>query len=126
MAIDVSMLEEMRIAAVQRLLGERHAEGHWVGELSGSALSTATAVCALELYRRATESSSASDSHPFDGLVGKGLAWLRKNQNDDGGWGDTIDSPSNISTTVLCWAALGVRPADRQRSEEVLARCPTH
>ena len=51
MAIDVSMLEEMRIAAVQRLLARRHAEGHWVGELSGSALSTATAVCALELHR---------------------------------------------------------------------------
>ena len=61
MAIDVPMLEEMRLAAVERLLAERHAEGHWVGELSGSALSTATAVCALELHRRESESSSASD-----------------------------------------------------------------
>ncbi|MCH8150399.1 MAG: squalene--hopene cyclase [Planctomycetes bacterium] len=117
------MLEEMRIAAVQRLLAQRHAEGHWVGELSGSALSTATAVCALELHRRESESSSASDLSMIDGLVGKGLAWLREYQNADGGWGDTIDSPSNISTTVLCWAALGIRRADRDLGEEVLSHC---
>ena len=123
MAIDVPMLEEMRIAAVQRLLALRHAEGHWVGELSGSALSTATAVCALELHRRDTESSSAPEFSGIDGLVGNGLAWLREYQNADGGWGDTIDSPSNISTTVLCWAALGVDPAEREQGEAVLTRC---
>ncbi|UCG33723.1 MAG: hypothetical protein JSU68_03630 [Phycisphaerales bacterium] len=34
------------------------------------------------------------------------MAWLAEHQNADGGWGDTVDSPSNISTTTLCWAAL--------------------
>lgn len=123
MAIHLPMLEEMRIAAVKRLLAQRHAEGHWVGELSGSALSTATAVCALELHRRDSESSSASDLSKIESLVEKGLAWLRQYQNADGGWGDTIDSPSNISSTVLCWAALGVDPADREQGDDVLTRC---
>jgi squalene-hopene/tetraprenyl-beta-curcumene cyclase len=31
-------------------------------------------------------------------------------QNSDGGWGDTIISFSNLSTTVLCWSALSFGP----------------
>ena len=34
-----------------------------------------------------------------------GLAWLAAHQNADGGWGDTVKSFSNISTTLLCRAA---------------------
>src|SRR5262249_27060221 len=34
-----------------------------------------------------------------------GVAWLAAHQNDDGGWGDTVKSFSNISTTMLCRAA---------------------
>ena len=37
----------------------------------------------------------------------RGLRWLVANQNADGGWGDTVLSKSNISTTALCWAAFG-------------------
>jgi len=35
-----------------------------------------------------------------------GADWLAAHQNADGGWGDTPDSVSNLSTTVLVWAAL--------------------
>ena len=43
--------------------------------------------------------------------------WLADHQNGDGGWGDTANSPSNISTTVLCWAAFGAHaPAAKQHS----------
>ena len=34
-----------------------------------------------------------------------GLNWLAAHQNADGGWGDTVKSFSNISTTMLCRAA---------------------
>jgi squalene-hopene/tetraprenyl-beta-curcumene cyclase len=33
------------------------------------------------------------------------LSWLSATQNADGGWGDTVFSKSNISTTSLVWAA---------------------
>jgi squalene-hopene/tetraprenyl-beta-curcumene cyclase len=36
------------------------------------------------------------------------LQWVADHQNDDGGWGDTVKSKSNVSTTALCWAALGI------------------
>jgi squalene-hopene/tetraprenyl-beta-curcumene cyclase len=90
-------------AARARLLAARVPAGHWEGELSSSALSTATAVAALELVRRA----GRDDLDPF---VAAGLRWLAAHPNADGGYGDTVDSPSNPSTTALCWAALGMRP----------------
>jgi squalene-hopene/tetraprenyl-beta-curcumene cyclase len=77
------------------LLAERTAAGHWVGELSTSALSTAVAVGALALVDRASHAP----------LIAGGLGWLDAHQNADGGWGDTVKSFSNISTTMLCRAA---------------------
>jgi squalene-hopene/tetraprenyl-beta-curcumene cyclase len=84
------------------LLDARNQAGHWRGELSSSALSTATAIIALSLTDRQAHASR----------IENGLCWLAKNQNKDGGWGDTILSYSNISTTLLCWAAFGAADAD--------------
>jgi squalene-hopene/tetraprenyl-beta-curcumene cyclase len=78
---------------------------HWYGELSTSALSTATAVMAIVVVRRGGRSASdyglAAD---FDLLIQRGLQWLADHQNEDGGWGDTTKSISNISTTMLAHA----------------------
>ena len=95
----IERLEAAYQTALAALLAERTPEGHWVGELSTSALSTATAVSALALVRK------ASTAHgPFDSLITGGIDWLAGHQNADGGWGDTIRSFSNISTTMLCRA----------------------
>lgn len=95
---DHAVLTRDRLAAAYRtareaLLAERNAEGYWLGELSSSALSTATAISALSLVGGR------------DALVHRGLEWLASHQNDDGGCGDTVKSFSNISTTMLCRAA---------------------
>ena len=71
--------------------------GHWEGELSSSALSTATAIVALSLV----------DGAVHEVFIKAGARWLEAHQNVDGGWGDTTLSKSNLSTTLLCWAALG-------------------
>jgi squalene-hopene/tetraprenyl-beta-curcumene cyclase len=86
--------------ALAALLAERLPEGYWVGELSTSALSTATAVSALALVQKG--SASAVD---HTDLIAGGLAWLAEHQNSDGGWGDTVRSLSNISTSMLCRTA---------------------
>jgi squalene-hopene/tetraprenyl-beta-curcumene cyclase len=93
-----SSLSRERLAAAYEkaraaLLSERHPDGYWLGELSSSALSTATAVSALSLVGGNAD------------LVRGGLRWLSEHQNADGGWGDTVKSLSNISTTMLCRAA---------------------
>jgi squalene-hopene/tetraprenyl-beta-curcumene cyclase len=94
-------LEAAYQTALAKLLAERTPEGYWVGELSTSALSTATAVSALSLVGKATSAHGS-----FDALVRGGLDWLAAHQNGDGGWGDTVKSFSNISTTMLGRAAI--------------------
>src|SRR5712672_708840 len=85
------------------LLAERTPEGHWVGELSSSSLSTATAVMALALVQKHTPPHDQ-----FQQLIDGGLAWLVAHQNADGGFGDTVKSFSNISTSMLCRAAFHI------------------
>jgi squalene-hopene/tetraprenyl-beta-curcumene cyclase len=92
------------------LLSQRTPEGFWVGELASSSLSTATAVCALTL----------ADRRRFAALIGGGVRWLLDHQAGDGGWGDTVKSFSNISTTMLCRAALTLgKEAGASSSERI-------
>ncbi len=94
-------ISELYTNVADALYRARCPRGHWEGQLSSSALSTATSVFALHSLDR----SVGTETHGE--LINRGISWLVKHQNDDGGWGDTTDSPSNISTTTLCWAALG-------------------
>lgn len=93
------------------LLAQRTEEGHWVGQLSSSALSTATAVSAMVLMQRYDPVGAwgglLDPSRPVHvaELIFDGLRWLCRNQNDDGGWGDTPESLSNIATTMLVVSA---------------------
>jgi len=105
--LDRTALERTRLRTRARLLEERHPAGHWEGELSSSALSTATAALALTLAARAGVAGARHEA-----LAARGRAWLAAHQNADGGWGDTRTSPSNPSTTALSWTALGLAPED--------------
>ncbi len=109
-------LDDARRAAAAALLGECLPAGHWAGELSTSALSTATAVMALEMLRRAR--TELRDT--LTPLIDNGLEWLASHQNADGGWGDTVQSFTNIATTMLCDASF--RAVDAARFPVVLQR----
>lgn len=107
-------LERARAA----LLAERDADGVWTGELSSSALSTAVAAMAMH--------QAAAAGHPqaeaLRTAARRGFDWICGRQNEDGGFGDTVTSPSNISTSLLCWAALGVVAGDHQALQSTLDR----
>src|SRR5438128_1741845 len=99
-------IRETLANARRALLDVRGPDGHWEGELSSSALSTATAVFTLSLHGRAAGGTDARRK-----FIAAGLRWLLDTQNPDGGWGDTTLSFSNISTTALCWAVLNIPEA---------------
>lgn len=108
------MIQPERLTAAyhrvrETLLAERTTAGHWAGELSSSALSTATAVMALYL------------TNPFEHSerISAGLRWLVEHQNADGGWGDTIRSRSNLSTAMLVRATLRLTGAEKICADNV-------
>ena len=103
-------LQAAHKSARAQLLAARTTGGHWEGELSSSALSTATAVIALLCV----------DREAHGALAQRGLAWLAQTQCGDGGWGDTTLSRPNLSTTLLCLAAFGIGGGAWQ---ENVARC---
>lgn len=96
----------------QLLIQQRNSAGHWTGELSTSALSTATATMALLKAIAVTADGAARVR--FEELAFGGLRWLAEHQQTDGGWGDTVLSISNISTSMLAhavFAAAGSAPS---------------
>jgi squalene-hopene/tetraprenyl-beta-curcumene cyclase len=118
LTVDPNRLEHAYRTAREALLAERTPDGHWVGELSTSALSTATAVSALALVQKHTAQNHST-------LIANGIAWLVAHQNSDGGWGDTTKSISNISTTMLCRAAFHITGTAAQHGD-CLRRCESY
>lgn len=84
----------------QKLLACRGADGAWHSVLSSSAVSTATAVVAL--WRKAPERHRV--------LIDRARTWLAQTQLVDGGWGDSPESPANVTATLLAYAALHNSP----------------
>ncbi len=120
---DTARLQHAFDTLRDELLAQCTPQGHWVGELASSAVSTATAISALALVERhaAHQASPASDQNgawdrqlaQLSSLICHGVEWLADQQNDDGGWGDTDKSHSNVATTMLVRSAfqLSVLPA---------------
>ncbi len=120
--IDPLRLQAALAKARQALLDARTPAGHWEGELSSSALSTATAVTALELWHRHAKPDNQSAIRNPQPAIAAGLQWLAEHANADGGWGDTVLSRSNISTAALCWAAFGAVPGAAEQHETTVKK----
>ena len=104
---------EFQQQARDRLLAARAPEGHWTGQLSSSALSTATAINALRL----ADAAAAGQPARFSSLIRRGCDWLVATQLPDGSWGDTTVSKGNLSTTLLAWSSLAAVAAAKPLSQ---------
>ncbi len=110
-------LQDAYERAASVLLAEATPAGPWEGELSSSALSTATAVAALSMLCQKAPHRVAE----WQPQIERGLNWLVAHQNADGGWGDTVLSVSNISTTMLARAAFVLGQRTEQNADTVAA-----
>jgi squalene-hopene/tetraprenyl-beta-curcumene cyclase len=91
-----------------RLLAGLRPGGYWEGGLSSSALATAVASFALNLAGKKE-------------LAARGIQWLETHRNEDGGWGDSPESPSNFTATLLTRCALDMETGDPEKlAREVL------
>lgn len=102
----------LRDGLAARLLAARGDDGLWRGRLSGSALATAVAAAALH----------AADPRRSAPRVAAALDWIARHRHGDGSWGDTPESPGNLSTTLLAWCALGLHPGAHTPEETAAGR----
>ena len=92
----IDQLMEMQMDAEERLMKSRSADGMWRGSLSSSAISTAVSVFALWRI----------DSEKYAAYVQAGVRWLHETMKTDGSWGDSVESPSNMTATLLTYVSL--------------------
>lgn len=89
-------IQAMVSDATQRLLAMRQADGMWEGRLSSSAISTAVSVFAL----------SVIDRQEYQREIERGTRWLLQTMKPEGAWGDSVESPANMTATLLSYTAL--------------------
>ena len=77
--------------ASKRLLSMRREDGMWEGYLSSSAISTSVSIFAL----------SVIDHERYQKEIERGILWLRQTMKPEGAWGDSIESPVNMTATLL-------------------------
>ncbi len=125
--ISPARLQAALRTAQQDLLNEADSAGVWTGQLASSAVSTATAISALALVARGLRADPAGQPvegvslEVIDSWVSRGVGWLAAQQNSDGGWGDTDQSHSNIATTMLSVAAIGLSGLEPRLSSQIEA-----
>lgn len=103
-------IREMIGALQKQLLQKQSPDGMWRGRLSSSAISTSVSVFALSMI----------DSNKYAAHIRKGTAWLKETMQADGSWGDTVESPSNLTATLLSYASLCAVDSPPLRTKEYL------
>ena len=86
----------MTVALRNFLLSRRGSDGFFESRLSDSAVSTAVACVALEI----------ADAEKYACPIAAAKAWLIAHQNADGLYGDSPESPANLTATFLAYVAL--------------------
>lgn len=103
-------LDELIRSAQGKLEEKRLADGSWRGSLSSSAISTAVATYALFLI----------DREKYETQIRRGAEWLLSTMKWDGSWGDSEESPSNMTATLLAYAALYGLEQDPPKARDYL------
>ncbi len=105
-------LKEIQTDAMEYLMKSRSEDGLWRGSLSSSAISTAVSVFALQRI----------DADKYATHIQAGVRWLQGAMKPDGSWGDSVESPSNMTATLLTYVSLYAVGQAPQESRQYLNR----
>jgi squalene cyclase len=114
--MDAEHLKKQFNTYCQILKNEMNSQGFWSGRLSSSALAGSVSIVTFKL----------NGKNKHDEAIKAGLAWLYSNINTDGGFGDSPESESNVSTTLLCYAAISFCKNEAENSIKILAAIETY
>ena len=104
---------DIMIADVQaRLKASRKPGQMWRGNLSSSAISTSVSIFALHKI----------DAVRYNDHIERGKEWLLHTMQSDGSWGDSVESPSNMTATLLTYTSLYALGAAPTQTEEYLKK----
>ena len=97
----MTLTTEEKISAIRHdatnlLFALRRSDGMWEGHLSSSAISTSVSIFALSLINH----------DKYNKEIENGTAWLLRTMKPEGAWGDSVESPVNMSATLLSYTAL--------------------
>lgn len=94
--MNADQMKEMQADAMERLMKSCSDDGMWRGALSSSAISTSVSVFALQRI----------DADRYATQISAGVHWLLTTMRADGSWGDSVESPSNMTATLLTYVSL--------------------
>ena len=112
----VTALDEAVSRAQQYLVTHQAADGHWIGELEADRALTAEALLLRRLIDRVDH-----------GVEERAVRFLRRRQNDDGGWSLFDGGTSDLSATIKIYFAMKLAGANvndavmRKARERILA-----
>ncbi|MBQ2182319.1 MAG: squalene--hopene cyclase [Bacteroidaceae bacterium] len=108
--MDMEKVERLIRELTDKLCSLRQEDGIWRGVLSSSAISTSVSLFALYEI----------DKEKYRSVIEAAAKWLEDTMCDDGSWGDSVDSPSNPTATLLSFAALHAVGHDSPRTRQLL------
>lgn len=106
--MNVNHIDVMIADLTARLKHDRPSGQMWRGRLSSSAISTSVAIFAMQRI----------DGERYRTDIERGAEWLERTMSSDGSWGDSPESPSNMTATLLTYTslyALGRAPEQTRR-----------
>jgi prenyltransferase beta subunit len=104
-------IDEMIEVLQKKLAAKRTSDnGIWRSTLSSSAISTSVSVFALHL----------ADAGKYKDFIERGRQWLFKTMLTDGTWGDSPESPTNMTATLLSYAALYASGSPSAKTKDYL------
>ena len=110
--MNVEKIDAIISDLTERLKTQRKKGQMWRGELSSSAISTSVAAFALHKI----------DAERYRQRIDQAVEWLLSTMAEDGSWGDSPESPSNMTATLLSYTSLYAQGRAPEQTKRYLER----